>query len=137
MITAPVVLATLFLTQARMLLAFLATWGHCWLMFSQQSTNTLRSFSTWQLQPLFPKPVALHGVGVTQVQDPTLGLVNPHTIGLSPSIQPVQIPVGSLLTLKQVDTPTQLGVICKLTEGALNPLIHIIDKDIKQNHPKY
>ncbi|KAK4831627.1 hypothetical protein QYF61_018567 [Mycteria americana] len=41
-------------------------------------------------QPLFPKPVALHGVVVTQVQDPALSLVEPHTIGLSPSIQPVQ-----------------------------------------------
>ncbi|KAK4828025.1 hypothetical protein QYF61_022802 [Mycteria americana] len=41
-------------------------------------------------QPLFPKPVALHGVVVTQVQDLALGLVEPHTIGLSPSIQPVQ-----------------------------------------------
>ncbi|KAK4807108.1 hypothetical protein QYF61_018449 [Mycteria americana] len=42
-------------------------------------------------QPLFPKPVALHGVVVTQVQDLTLSLVEPHTIVLSPSIQPVQI----------------------------------------------
>jgi len=27
-------------------LAFLATWAHCWLMFSQASTNTLGSFSS-------------------------------------------------------------------------------------------
>ncbi|KAK4809988.1 hypothetical protein QYF61_004440 [Mycteria americana] len=41
-------------------------------------------------QPLFPRPVALHGVVVTQVQDLALGLVKPHTIGLGPLIQPVQ-----------------------------------------------
>ncbi|KAK4832999.1 hypothetical protein QYF61_027023 [Mycteria americana] len=41
-------------------------------------------------QPLFPKPVALHGVVVTQVQDLALGLVEPHTIDPSPLIQPVQ-----------------------------------------------
>ncbi|KAK4810562.1 hypothetical protein QYF61_004525 [Mycteria americana] len=41
-------------------------------------------------QPLFPKPVALHGVAVAQVQDLALGLVKPHTIDLGPSIQPVQ-----------------------------------------------
>jgi len=35
--------------------------------------------------------------------------------------------------LKQINTPTQLGVVCKLTDGALIPLIQIIDKDIKQN----
>ncbi|KAK4831895.1 hypothetical protein QYF61_020042 [Mycteria americana] len=44
-------------------------------------------------QPLFPKPVALHGVAVSQVQDLALGLVEPHTIGLSPWIRPVQIPL--------------------------------------------
>ncbi|KAK4817461.1 LOW QUALITY PROTEIN: hypothetical protein QYF61_015616 [Mycteria americana] len=88
-------------------------------------------------QPLFPKPVALHGVAVAQVQDPALGLVKPHTIGPSPSIQPVQVPLQSLPTLQQINTPAQLGVICKLTEGALDPFIQIIDKDVKQNWPKH
>ncbi|KAK4824881.1 hypothetical protein QYF61_021088 [Mycteria americana] len=80
-------------------------------------------------QPLFPKPVALHGVAVAQVQDLALGLVKPHTIDLGPSIQPVQVPLQSLPTLKQINTPAQLGVICKLAEGALNPFVQIIDKD--------
>ncbi|KAK4815341.1 hypothetical protein QYF61_000173 [Mycteria americana] len=88
-------------------------------------------------QPLFPKPVALHGVVVTQVQDLALGLVEPHTIGPSPSIQPGQVPLQSLPTLKHIDTPAQLGVICKLTEGALDPFVQIIDKDIKQNWPQH
>ncbi|GAB0207267.1 hypothetical protein GRJ2_003192300 [Grus japonensis] len=83
-------------------------------------------------QPLFPKPVVCHGVVVTQVQDLALSLVEPHTIGLGPSIQPVQISLQSLPTLKQIDTPTQLGVICKLTEGIFNPLIQIIDNDNKE-----
>ncbi|KAK4814202.1 hypothetical protein QYF61_012439 [Mycteria americana] len=88
-------------------------------------------------QPLFPKPVALHGVAVAQVQDPALILVEPHTIDLGPSIQPVQVPLQSLPTLQQINTPAQLGVICKLTEGALDPFIQIIDKDIKQNWPQH
>ncbi|KAK4828081.1 hypothetical protein QYF61_023141 [Mycteria americana] len=54
-------------------------------------------------QPLFPKPVALHGVAVAQ----------------------------SLPTRQQINTPTQLGVICKLTESALDPFVQIIDKDVK------
>jgi len=70
------------------------------------------------------------------VQDPALDLVEPHTVGLSPSIQSVQIPLQSLPTLEQISAPTQLGVICKLTEGALNPLILIIDKGIKQDWPQ-
>ncbi|KAK4827985.1 hypothetical protein QYF61_022687 [Mycteria americana] len=88
-------------------------------------------------QPLFSKPVALHGVVVAQVQDPALSLVKPHTIDLDPSIQPVQVPLQSLPTLKHINTPGQLGVICKLTEGALDPFIQIIDKDIKQNWPQH
>ncbi|KAK4817943.1 hypothetical protein QYF61_003373 [Mycteria americana] len=88
-------------------------------------------------QPLFPKPVALHGVVVTQVQDPALGLVEPHTIGPGPSIQPVQVPLQSLPTLKQINTPSLLGVICKLTEGALDPFVQITDKDIEQNWPQH
>jgi len=31
-----------------------------------------------------------------------------------------------------MNSPAQLGVNCKLTEGALNPLVQIIDKDINQ-----
>ncbi|KAK4823315.1 hypothetical protein QYF61_000917 [Mycteria americana] len=88
-------------------------------------------------QPLFPKPVALHGVVVTQVQDLALGLVKPHTTGLSPSIQPVRVPLQSLPTPEQIDTPAQFVVICKIPEGALNPLIQIIDKDIKQDWPQH
>ncbi|KAK4817644.1 hypothetical protein QYF61_023234 [Mycteria americana] len=88
-------------------------------------------------QPLFPKPAVLHGVAVAQVQDPALGLLKPHTTDLSPSIQPVQVPLQSLPTLKQINTPTQLGVICKLTEGAFDPLVQIIDKDIEQNRPQH
>ncbi|KAK4814017.1 hypothetical protein QYF61_004647 [Mycteria americana] len=60
-------------------------------------------------QPLFPKPVALHGVAVAQVQDLALGLVEPHTIDLGPSIQPVQVPLQSLPTLQQINPPAQLG----------------------------
>ncbi|KAK4831267.1 hypothetical protein QYF61_016737 [Mycteria americana] len=86
-------------------------------------------------QPLFPKPVALHGVAVAQ--DLALRLVEPHTIGLGPSIQPVQVPLQSLPPLKQINTPAQLGVICKLTEGALDPFVQIIDKHIKQNWPQH
>ncbi|KAK4830366.1 hypothetical protein QYF61_010143 [Mycteria americana] len=88
-------------------------------------------------EPLFPKPVALHGAIVTQVQDLALGLVEPHTIGPRPLIQPVQIPLQSLPLLKQINTPAELGVICKLTDGALDPFVQIIDKDVKQDWPQY
>jgi len=51
------------------------------------------------------------------VQDPALDLIEPHTVGLGPLIQPVQIPLQSLPTLQQINTLTQLGVICELIEA--------------------
>jgi len=42
-------------------------------------------------QPLRPKPVALPGVVVAKVVVLAFGLVEPHAIGFSPAIQPVQI----------------------------------------------
>ena len=77
------------------------------------------------------------GVGVTQGQDPALGLVKLHTIDFGPSIQPVQVPLQSLPALEQINAPAQLGVLCKLTEGALDPLIQIIKKGIKQECPQH
>ncbi|KAK4808950.1 hypothetical protein QYF61_013584 [Mycteria americana] len=37
----------------------------------------------------------------------------------------------------RINTPAQLGVICKVTGSALVPLVQIIDKDIKQNWAQY
>ena len=48
-------------------------------------------------------------------------------------MQPVQIPLQSLPALQQINIPTQLSVLCKEAEGALDPLILTIDNDIKQN----
>jgi len=87
-------------------------------------------------QLLLPKPVALHGVVVTEVQDLALGHVETPTDGLGPSMQPVQIPLQILPTLEQVDTPTQLGVICKLTEGPLNPSSISLRKMLSKTGPK-
>ena len=103
-------------------LAFLATWAHCRLIFSQLSTSTpWVLFRQAAFHPLFPNPVALHGVTVTHMQHPALSLVEFHTTGLGPSIQPVQIPLQSLSTLKQFNNPAQLRVTCNFTEAALDP----------------
>ncbi|PKU42251.1 integral membrane protein dgcr2 idd [Limosa lapponica baueri] len=78
------------------------------------------------LRPLFPKAVVLHGVVAIQVPGLALGLVEPHTINdLSPLIQPDQIPLKIFSTLQQINTPLQLGVVCKLTEGVFDPLVQI------------
>ena len=106
-------------------------------MPSRPPASPPRSFPTGHFPAALPRPVALRGVVVTQVRDPALLLVEPHTVGLGPSVQPVQIPLRSLPALWQINAATQLGVTCKLGEGALDPLIRIVDKDIKQNWPQY
>ncbi|RMB95395.1 hypothetical protein DUI87_28116 [Hirundo rustica rustica] len=107
-------------------IALLGPWAHPGSR-SAAGTSTPRSFPATLSQP-----VALPGAAVTQGQDPALGLVEPHTIGLSPWIQPGQIPLQSLPALQQTNTPSQLGVICKLTE-CTQTLIKVSHGDIKQN----
>lgn len=66
---------------------------------------------------------------MTQVHNLELGLVEPHTAGpacLDPSGEPSCSPA---------DEHSCLSVPCKLTEGALDPLIQIINKDIRQDRP--
>jgi len=103
-------------------------------MFSQLSTIIHRPFSTRQLSSYSPpKPVVLHRAVLNKVQNLALGLLELHPIGLSPAIQPVQILLHSLPTL---NTSSHLGVICRLTECALNPLLQIISKGIRPDWPQ-
>ena len=81
-----VLLMALLLIKARISLAFLAAWAHCWLMFSQVSTITPRSLFSPQLSS--PKPVAIHRA-VTKVQDLADCLIECHVTGLRPSSQPI------------------------------------------------
>ena len=74
-------------------------------------TSTPRPFPPGSFPAALPQPVALCGVAVTPAQDPALSLVTPHTVGISPSVQPAQSPLQSLPALQQINTPTQLGVI--------------------------
>jgi len=56
----------------------------------------------------------LRGAVVVKGQDLPLGLLELHPIVLSPSIQPVQLPLQDLPTLRQTNTSPQLGVVCSL-----------------------
>lgn len=67
------------------------------------------------------------GCYMTQVLLLPFSPVECHAIGHSPVILPIQILLQSHPTLKQVKTPTQLAVVCRPTDGALNLFINIID----------
>ncbi|KAF4792116.1 hypothetical protein TURU_123544 [Turdus rufiventris] len=97
-------LATSFLIQAGMPLAFLATRSHCWLMFSRLYQHPQVPFCLGTVQPHHPQPITLQGVTVAKMQDSALGLIKPHPIGFCPSIYPVQVSLQSSPTFQQINT---------------------------------
>ncbi|KAJ7413022.1 hypothetical protein BTVI_44355 [Pitangus sulphuratus] len=118
-----------------MLLACLLTGAHAGSFSAAVDLQPQVIFCWAAFQSLFLQTVALHGVVVARVQDPSaFGLVEPCATGLDPSIQPVQIP---LPILQQIYIPNQLGVVHKFTEGTLDPFIQIINKDVRQDWGQY
>ena len=92
----------------------LASWppGHSLVHVQVLLTSTRRTFSNLHLSRHSAPACGPAGLVVTQGQEQAqaLGLVEPQTSGLSPSMQPVQIPLQSLPALQQINTPTQLSV---------------------------
>jgi len=60
------------------------------------------------------------------MQDPALGLVEPHEVHMGPLLKLVQVPLDGTLSLQRVGGTTQLGVICQLAEGALDPAMSLM-----------
>ncbi|KAK4806889.1 hypothetical protein QYF61_012610 [Mycteria americana] len=83
------------------------------------------------LNPFIPQSVLILGIASTQVQDLALGLVEPHEVHMGPLLGLVQVPLDGIPSLRRVNRTTQLGVICKFAEGALDPAVYVIDEDIK------
>lgn len=84
------------------------------------------------LQPLFPKPIPLDGVVMTQMQDLALTLVE-WSCNWTQPIDLVCPHSSANPFCCQADQQSCLSIISEFTEGALNALIHVIDKNIKQN----
>ncbi|RMC15281.1 hypothetical protein DUI87_07470 [Hirundo rustica rustica] len=135
--TSLLLLVTPFLIQARMPLGHLATWAHCWLMFSCWHQYPQVPFLLGTVQPHRPQPITLQGVIVAKVQELALGLIKLHLIGLCPSIQWFQVSLQSPPTFQEINTFSQLSVICKFTNERLHTLIHVINKNTEQNWPQH
>ena len=52
---------------------------------------------------------------------------------MGPLLQPVQVPLDGLPSFQRIDCTAQLGVICKLAEGALDAIICVIDQDAEEH----
>ncbi|KAJ7410419.1 hypothetical protein WISP_108598 [Willisornis vidua] len=94
--------------------------AHCWLMSSLSSTSTFKTFSTRLLSLFIPQCVLTMGVGLTQVQHLVLVLVKPHEVPMAHLPDLVQVALDGIPSFKCVNCTTQLGVICRFTEGALD-----------------
>ena len=70
------------------------------------------------------------------MQDPALGLVEPHKVHTGPLLKLVQVPLDIFPSLRCVNCTTQLGVFFKLAEGALDVAKSLM-KMLKQHQSQY
>ncbi|GAB0196099.1 cAMP-dependent protein kinase inhibitor alpha [Grus japonensis] len=89
------------------------------------------------LNPFSAQPVVVLGIALTHVQDLALGLVELHEVHMGPLLQPVKVPLDGIPSLQQVNRSTQLEVVGKLAEGALDPTVHVSNRDVKQHRSQY
>ncbi|GAB0176690.1 epithelial membrane protein 1 [Grus japonensis] len=89
------------------------------------------------LNPFSTQPIVVLGIALTHVQDLALGLVELHEVSTDSPLKPVKVPLDGILSVQRVDHTTQLGVISKLAEGALNPAVHVANKDVKRCRSQY
>jgi len=83
--------------------------------------------------PFSAQPVFVLGIAPTHAQAHALGSAGRHEVHTGPPLKPVKLPLDGIPSLQSVDHTTQLGVISKIAEHALNPTIHVANKDVKQH----
>ncbi|KAK4829612.1 hypothetical protein QYF61_005739 [Mycteria americana] len=117
-------------------LAFWAASSHCRIMLSFSSTNTPKSFSSGLLS-IHSLP-SLHlclGLPRPMCRTLHLALLNFMRFAGAHLSKPVKVPLDGIPSFQHVDYTTELGVIGKLSEGALNPTVHVADKDVNIASP--
>lgn len=55
------------------------------------------------------------------------GLIKPPEIPMAPILELVQAPLDGIPSCRYANSTTQLGVISKFTEGALDPFICVVN----------
>ena len=69
-------------------------------------------------------------LAIPPTQDLALGLVDLHEVHTGLPFKPVKVLPDDIPSLQCVDRTTQLGVINKLSGGALSPTVHVANEDI-------
>jgi len=71
------------------------------------------------------------------MQELALGLVEPHKVHRGPLLELVYVPLNGILSFWCVSYTTQLYVVCRLDEGALDLTVYVIDENITQHRSQY
>ena len=87
------------------------------------------------LNPFSTQLVFVLGIALTHMQDLALGPVELHEVCMGPPLKPVKVPLDGIPSLQCVDCTTQLPVVGKFGEGALDPTVSVANKDVKQRQP--
>ncbi|KAJ7407487.1 Glutamyl aminopeptidase [Willisornis vidua] len=82
------------------------------------------------------QPVFLLGKN-TMCRTLALVLIELDEVYPRPPLKLVKVLLDGILSLQHVDCTTELGVVSKLSEGALNPTVHVADKDVKWHWSPY
>ena len=123
-------LALFLLMQPRMLLTFFTVRAHCWLMFG------LVSMKTFSAKLLSNSLVARLWWCIGFYSTPGTGLLILLCWTLWCScqpifLQPVKVPLDSSMTLWLISHSSPFCVICKLAQGALCPIVQVINEEVK------
>jgi len=113
-------------------LAFYIACTHCCLMSSFSSTRAPKSFSTGLLSGYY-SPSLYTYLGLAQPNSNALHLAILNLIRFSLACFLNLIPLDCISSFCCFDCTTQLDVFCKLADGALNPTVYVIDKDVKEH----
>jgi len=81
------------------------------------------------LNPFIPQSELIAGFAPIHVWDLALGLIEPHEVHTGPLLKLFQVPLDGISSFWHVICTTQLSVICKLAEGALD--LKVTDENVK------
>lgn len=120
----PCLLAAL-LMQPRTLLVLLAARVHHGLELGVYGLTLPSCFPAG-----WPQCILVYGVVPSHVQDFSFPFVDICEVSASPLSQPVQVPLNGNTTFWCISHSSQFCVSCKLAEGALCPIVHVINEDV-------
>lgn len=78
------------------------------------------------LNPFITQSVSMFRIALTQMQDLSFGLDELHEVHVVSFLKPLKVPQDGIPSPQNVTCITQLGVICRLPEGALNLTVSFI-----------